>query len=74
MRHSDLFTPAGRIRHALEELEATWHVSADEWNDPVSHRFAEHQLEPMIPKLKLALDAIGRMHQLLSEAQRDCEN
>ena len=22
MRHSDLFTPAGRIRHALEELEA----------------------------------------------------
>jgi hypothetical protein len=73
MRRSDLFTPSGRIRHALEELEAAWQASSDQWNDSVSHRFAEHQLEPMIPKLKLALDAISRMHQLLSEAQRDCE-
>jgi hypothetical protein len=74
MRRSDLFTPAGRIRHALEDLEAAWQHSADEWDDPVSHRFAEHQLEPMIPKIKMALDAISRMHQLLTEAQRDCEN
>jgi hypothetical protein len=74
MKKCDLFTSAGRIRHALEELEAAWHRSTDEWNDPVSHRFAEQQLEPMIPRIKLALDAIGRMHQLLTEAQRDCEN
>jgi hypothetical protein len=74
MKRCDLFTPAGRIRHALEELEAAWRHSSDEWHDEVSRRFAQQRLEPMIPKIKLALDAIGRMHQILTEAQRDCDN
>lgn len=73
MKKCDLATPAARIRHALEHLETVWQDSQDIWSDPVSHRFAERQLEPMIPKVKIALDAIGRMHQLLTEVQRDCE-
>jgi hypothetical protein len=73
MKRCDLSTPASRIRHLLENLEAVWQQSTDEWDDPVSQRFAERQLEPMIPKIKIALDAIGRMHQLLIEVQRDCE-
>lgn len=73
MKKCDLITPASRIRYALEHMETVWQQSADEWDDVVSRRFAEHQLEPMIPKLKIALDAIGRMHQLLTEVQRDCE-
>lgn len=73
MKKCDLLTPAGRIQHALEGLETVWRQSADQWDDAVSRRFAEQQLEPMIPKLKIALDAIGRMHQLLTEVQRDCE-
>jgi hypothetical protein len=73
MKKCDLATPAARIRHALEHLETVWQDSADAWSDPVSQRFAERQLEPMIPKVKIALDAIGRMHQLLTEVQRDCE-
>lgn len=73
MKKCDLATPAARIRHALENLEVTWQNSTDAWSDPVSRRFAEKQLEPMIPKIKIALDAIGRMHQLLTEVQRDCQ-
>ena len=73
MKKCDLTTPAARIRHALESLEIVWRHRADEWDDVVSRRFAEHQLEPMIPKVKISLDAIGRMHQLLTEVQRDCE-
>jgi hypothetical protein len=73
MKRCDLTTPAARIRHALENLETVWQHRADEWDDAVSRRFAEHQLEPMIPKVKIALDAIGRMHQLLTEVQRDCD-
>ena len=73
MKKCDLSTPAGRIRHALENLETVWQHSADAWDDAVSQRFAERQLEPMIPKIKIALDAIGRMHQMLTEVQRDCE-
>jgi hypothetical protein len=73
MKRIDLITGASRIRHALEQLETAWRQNADAWDDVVSRRFGEHQLEPMVPKVKIALDAIGRMHQLMTEAQRDCD-
>jgi hypothetical protein len=73
MKRVDLTTGASRIRHALEQLETIWRASADQWDDVVSRRFAERQLEPLVPKVKTALDAINRMHQLLTEVQRDCE-
>jgi hypothetical protein len=74
MRKCDLITGASRIRHALEQLETAWHESSAEWNDAVSRNFQEHHLEPMIPQLKLALDAIGRMNLLINEVERDCES
>jgi hypothetical protein len=73
MKRCDLLTGASRIRHALENLEVVWQQRADSWNDVVSQEFAERHLEPMMPKLKMALDAIGRMQQLMTEVQRDCE-
>ena len=73
MKKCDLTTSASRIRHALENLETVWRQTADEWDDTVRKRFAERQLEPMIPKVKVALDAISRMQLLLTEVQRDCE-
>jgi hypothetical protein len=73
MKRVDLVTSVGRIRHALEKLQIAWQQNSDQWDDVVSKRFEERQLEPMIPKIKIALDAIGRMHMLLSEVQRDCE-
>lgn len=73
MKKCDLATPAGRIHHALDHLETVWQQSSDDWDDAVSRRFAERELEPMVPKVKMAIDAIDRMHQLLTEVQRDCE-
>ena len=74
MRKFDLHTGASRIRKALEVLEQTWAEASDDWNDAVSHRFCEQHLEPILPEVKTALDAIGRMHLLLDEAKRDCES
>lgn len=74
MRKCDLSTGAGRIRHALEHLQTVWNESSAEWNDAVSRNFAERHLEPMVPQLKLALDAIGRMDLLIKEVERDCES
>ena len=74
MRKCDMGTGAARIRNALKNLETAWNERRDEWNDAVSQRFAAHHLEPMIPQVKLALDAISRMHLLLDEVQRDCES
>jgi hypothetical protein len=74
MRKCDLATGAGRVRHALEHLEAVWNQASHEWNDAVSRRFREHHLDPAIPKVKLALDAISRMSLLMDEVERDCES
>jgi hypothetical protein len=74
MRKSDLSSGAGRIRHALEHLETVWNESSAEWNDVVSRSFQERHLEPMVPRLKLALDAISRMTLLIDEVERDCES
>lgn len=74
MRKCDLTSGAGRIRHALEHLETVWNESSAEWKDVVSRGFQEHHLEPMVPRLKLALDAISRMSLLIDEVERDCES
>ncbi len=74
MRRCDLATGAGRIRHAMENLETVWNEISDQWNDSVSRRFCEEHLEPMIPRLKLGLDAISRMSLLIDEVERDCES
>jgi hypothetical protein len=74
MRKCDLATGAGRIRHALEHLETVWSEVSDDWNDAVSRRFREHHLDPVIPRAKLALDAISRMSLLMDEVERDCES
>jgi hypothetical protein len=74
VRKCDLATGAARIRHALENIEVVWGENSDVWNDAVSRRFRQLHLDPMIPRLKLALDAIARMGLLMDEVERDCES
>lgn len=74
MRKCDLDTGAGRIRHALENLETVWNGISDQWDDAVSRRFREQHLDTMVPRVKLGLDAISRMSLLLDEVERDCES
>jgi hypothetical protein len=74
MRQCDLATGASRIRHAMEHLETVWNEISDQWDDAVSRRFRECHLDPMIPRVKLALDALSRMNLLMDEVERDCES
>lgn len=73
MKRLDLHTGSARIMHGLEELMHTWEASVDEWDDKVRERFYEERIEPILPIVKNALDAIGRMQALLGEAQREME-
>ena len=74
MRRCDLSTGAGRIRHALENLETVWQEVSGAWDDGVSRAFREHHLDPIVPSVKQALDAIARMNLLMDEVERDCES
>lgn len=73
MKGCDLDSGAARIRLALKDLQETWETTSDEWNDATARAFAEHHLEPLLPVVKTALDAISRMDMLLGQAYRDCE-
>lgn len=73
MRPWDLETNAARMRKATEALQLSWQETNDVWNDSVSQKFCETYLEPLGPAMKLTLDAVGRMQQLVNEIQRDCE-
>jgi len=73
MKSCDLYTGTGRIRHGLEEVLRIWEESAEDWDDSVRQKFFEDRIEPILPIVKNALDAIGRMQTLLGQAQRDME-
>lgn len=74
MKPTDLYSGAGRIRHAMDDLLRTWEDAGDYWDDSVSESFYRERLEPVLPVVKNALDAIGRMQLLLDQAQRDLES
>ena len=71
MKPSDLDTGAVRVRRAYKDLMAAWDEASESWNDELSRAVAEQHLEPMGPVVKAALDAVGRMRNLLHEAQRE---
>lgn len=73
MRHCDLQSDAARINKALEDLLIAWQKASDDWSDEVSRRFCEEHLDPLVPSVKTALDAVSRMDLLLRRAQEDCE-
>lgn len=73
MKSCDLDTGAARLRRGLRDVYRVWEEASEEWNDSASRAVFEEHLEPMAPVVKTALDAVGRMRQLLQEAQRDLE-
>ncbi|MCC6492260.1 MAG: hypothetical protein IT424_04495 [Pirellulales bacterium] len=74
MRPADLYTSAAHIRDALDDLQTAWQEASAHWNDQVSRSFCENYLEPLGPIVKLALDSMARMSQLVDHMHRDCED
>jgi len=73
MRSADLHTSAAHIHDAIDDLQTAWLDATDLWNDGVSRTFFENHLEPIGPIVKLALDSMGRLAQLVDQMHRDCE-
>jgi len=73
MRPWDFDTSAARMRKATEDLQVAWEQNTEQWHDEVSRKFCEQHLEPIGPAMKLSLDAVGRMQQLMNQIQNECE-
>lgn len=71
MKPADLDTGAARLVRGLKDLNAVWAEASEDWSDSVSEAVFKDHIEPMGPTVKTALDAVGRMRQLLHAAQRE---
>ncbi|MEM8947284.1 MAG: hypothetical protein AAGD11_19075 [Planctomycetota bacterium] len=70
----DLHTSAARIRKATEDLQIAWQETSEAWSDDVSRKFCEQHLEPIGPAVKISLDAVSRMQQLMNQIRQDCDD
>ncbi len=73
MRPWDFDTSASRLRKATEDLQLAWELTAEQWQDEVSQNFCEKHLEPLGPAMKMSLDAVARMRQLMTQVQAELD-
>lgn len=57
----------------MKDLEAARAEIATMWDDATSRAFQKEYIEPLEPKLRLALASIAEFAEILQRAQRACE-
>lgn len=73
MPAGNLSSSISMLRDANEKLKAAWLRTSDLWKDANSRHFEEECLAPLDPNVRIALEAAGRMTEVLMKMQRDCE-
>lgn len=66
---SDFNTPRSRLQRATKKLQDRWLETKDSWDDRVRQRFQDRYLDPIVPQLQLALNAIHELTEVLSQAE-----
>jgi len=74
MRLFDLTSGAAKLEMALKTLETKAADIGDDWSDDAYARFLETYLEPIRPRLKTMVDAVHRLSEVLSTAERQCHD
>lgn len=74
MALGSLIDGAGQIKSAADHLEEVWAVARSTWNDSVSQRIDEEQIQPLLQTGRATLDAIARLNGVLIAACRECED
>jgi hypothetical protein len=74
MAQGSLIDGAGQIKTAVDRLEEVWSIAKASWDDPVSRNLEEEHLEPLLQQVRTTIDAVARLHGVLTAACRDCED
>lgn len=74
MALGSLIDGAGQIKTAADRLEEVWSVARSSWNDAVSQKLDEEQIQPLLQTGRATLDAIARLNGVLIAACRECED
>jgi hypothetical protein len=71
MKGGDLSSGAAKLALALKHLHQKWDSASDSWDDATARAFHKEHIEPLTPRVKETLEAVGRLAELLSRAVRD---
>ena len=71
---ADLTTGAAKLNKSVEILQESWADTKEHWDDENSRNFEENYLDPLGPQIKMALDAINRVAEVLQRAERECQD
>lgn len=67
----DLSSGASKMALAVKQLHLKWEAARETWDDSTSRAFHKEHIEPLAPKVKETLEAIGRLAEVLARASRD---
>ncbi len=73
MRKWDLNTGAARLDLALRSLQLAWNDAGELWDDETSRAFREKYFHPLEPRVRRAMDAIQRLSEVFSAAERELD-
>lgn len=72
-RVADFTAPAANLLEAWQQLELAWDNLKDVWSDSTREAFEANYISHIRPRVKMTLDALGRLSTVADEAQRKCE-
>lgn len=67
----ELSSGAAKLALALKHLTVKWDSARDSWDDATSRAYHDEHIDPLRPKVKETLEAIGRLAEVLARAARD---
>ena len=72
MKLADLSAVTGRLRDAVEVLQALWSETQIHWNDGNSRKLDERHMRPLASEVVTAFAAIQSLADVLARAEREC--
>ncbi|MGH7130425.1 MAG: hypothetical protein ACREJO_00555 [Phycisphaerales bacterium] len=61
-----------KLKEATEVLNAKWRRTREYWQDDSAEAFKNEVIEPFPGKVRTAMEAMGRIGEMLAAAKRDC--
>lgn len=62
-----------KLGYAAQKLRLRWDEANRHWNDAVSRDFERDHLVPLEPQIAATLQAIDRLADVISRAERECQ-
>jgi len=69
--NADLSSGASKMALAIKQLNLKWDSARETWDDATARAFYKEHIEPLPPRVKETLEAIGRLAEVLARASRD---